>query len=287
MDKDEKKRGAGDGSMTVTETSQTTVVPSEGAGAAGGGESRRDAFRRGFAERHPDVDMDDEDAYYGALADEYDQQQGELTRYRDDNDKLNRLFAEHPNAAYFMNDLIDGKTPMGVALMREFGETFRDAVEDPTEENVKAFSDALAEHAERIKEDERLQAEFEQNAAATEQTIADWAKTHNADQQQMDAVRDFINAEFANLITGRITPELLDFAWKGLHYDQDVAAAEETGAAQGRNEKIAETMKRGSGDGVPVIGGGRRAADGDGRDEFLREATMREDPWAKAKRTNY
>jgi len=221
--------------------------------------SRRDTFREGFATRHPDVDMNDEEAYYGALGDEYAANEEELRRSRADNEKLNRMFMENPNAAYFMNDMLDGKEQMGVSLMRHFGETFKDAVEDPTEENVKAFADALDEHAARIKENDRLQAEFEGNVEASEQTIDGWAREHKATPEQVDAMRDFINKQFGNLLSGIITPQMLDFAFKGLNYDTDVVAAEASGAAKGRNERIQERLRKGKTDGVPVIQGGGKA----------------------------
>jgi len=247
--------------------------------------SRRDMFMEGFASRHPDINMDDEEAYYGALDDEYNTREEELKRHRDDSEKLNRMFMENPNAAYFMNDLLDGREQMGVALMRQFGETFKNAVDDPTDDNVKAFADALDEHAARIKENDKLQEEFEKNADESETAIENWAAAHNATPGQIDAVRDFINTQFANLIVGKISPELLDFAYKGLHYDTDVAAAEESGAAQGRNERIQEKMRKGKGDGVPNIQGGAKSK-GTMRDTFLASAGQ-EDPWSKAKREKY
>lgn len=273
----EQERTAGGG---------TPAQPEGGAQEQAAKKSRRDMFREGFASRHPDIDMNDEEAYYGALDDEYNAREEELGRHRDNNKKLNKMFMENPNAAYFMNDLIDGKEQMGVALMRQFGETFKEAVDDPTEANVKAFADALDAHAAKIKEDERLQDEFEKNADASEATIEDWAAAHNATPEQIDAVREFINQQFSNLIVGKISPELLDFAYKGLNYDNDVAAAEENGAAQGRNERIQEKLRKGKGDGVPSIQGGAKAKSGVKKDGFLANAGA-EDPWVKAKREKY
>lgn len=221
--------------------------------------SRRDTFREGFASRHPDIDMDDEEAYYGALDDEYNAQREELERDRKDNERLNAMFMENPNAAYFMNDLLDGKENVGVSLMRHFGQTFKDAVDDPTEENVKAFADALDEHAKKVKENDRLQREFEQNADYSESVIEQWAQAHKATPEQIDAMREFISGQFSKLLSGIITTEMLDFAYKGLNYDTDVAAAEENGAAKGRNERIQERMRKGSGDGVPLLQGGGKA----------------------------
>ena len=247
--------------------------------------SRRDTFRENFSTRHPDVNMDDEEAYYAALDDEYNSRDEELNRYRANNEKLNNMFLENPQAAYFMNDLLDGKKQMGVALMEHFGDLFKDAVNDPTAENVKAFADALDEHAKRIKENDELQAQFERNVDNSETTIENWQSAHNATPEQVDAMREFINAQFGNLVAGIITPEMLDFAYKGLNYDKDVAAAEESGQAAGRTQRIKEKVKKGKGDGMPMIPGGGQARTRT-NDGFLANAT-RSDPWESAKREKY
>lgn len=248
--------------------------------------SRRDSFRKKFSARHPDVNMDDEEAYYGALEDEYNSNNEELSKHRETNKKLNEMFLENPNAAFFMTDLLDGKEQIGISLMRRFGQTFKDAIDDPSEENVKAFADALDENASKIKENDRLQAEFEKNADASEAIIEEWAKSKDMTPDQVDAIREFINTQFGNLLVGIITPEMLDFASKGLSYDKDVAAAEETGAAMGRNEKIKERMKKGKGDGMPMITGNASKRKENPDNGFLASATM-EDPWEKAKRMKY
>ena len=184
-----------------------------------------------------------------------------------------------------MNDLLDGKKQMGVALMEHFGDLFKDAVNDPTAENVKAFADALDEHAKRIKENDKLQAQFERNVDNSETTIENWQSAHKATPEQVDAMREFINAQFGNLVAGIITPEMLDFAYKGLNYDNDVAAAEESGQAAGRTQRIKEKVKKSKGDGMPMIAGGGQARTGP-KDSFLANVT-RSDPWESAKREKY
>jgi len=214
---------------------------------------KRDGFRERFAKGHPDVNMDDEEAYYDAVGKDYD----ELDDLRSSNDKLNNMFLESPQSAYFMNDLLDGKN-IGESLIRHFGKTFKDAIDDPSEENVKAFAEALDAHAEKIKEGERLEEEFEKNLEASQKLVEDWGKQHKATPEQQDAVRDFIIQQFQGLIQGKVTPELLDFAWKGMNYDKDVAAAEENGTAAGKNAKIKEQLRKSKSDGIPNIQGGAK-----------------------------
>lgn len=247
--------------------------------------SRRDSFRESFASRHPDIDMEDDEAYYGALDDEYNEREEQLKRYDEDNEKMNNMFAENPTAAYFVNDLMSGESNVAAALMRHFGSTFKEAIEDPTPENVTAFAQAMDEYAERIKENERLQEDFETNVDNSETVISDWAEQNNINAEQIDEIREYINKQFSNLVVGIITPEMLDFAAKGLNYDKDVATAEENGKVAGRNQRIKETMRKGKDDGVPAIIGGAKAGTTP-RDEFLQNA-YKKDPWEEAKREKY
>lgn len=247
-------------------------------------ESRSKTFKAKFAERHPDVDMEDDEAYYGALDDEYTARDAELSEYKSNTEKLNNLFANNPNAAYFMNDLIDGKEQLGVALMRNFGYLFKEAVDDPSDENIKAFADALDEHAERVKKNEALQAEFEKNVTASRELIDTWASERGLTAEQVDAVQGYINGEFANLLSGTITPEMLEFAYKGLQYDADVEAAERKGVVAGRNARIDEQLRTKQGDGIPMIGGGKSSQPSP--DSGFLSGRSR-DPWAAAKREKY
>ena len=232
--------------------------------------SRRDSFRENFKSRHPDVNMDDEESYYSALDDEYNSNQDELNRYRDSNKKLNEMFMENPQAAYFMNDLLDGKKKMGVALIEHFGSLFKDAVNDPSPENVKEFADALDEHAKRIKKNDELQAAFESNIDKSEATIEEWASKNNMKPEQIDAVRDYINQQFGN------------HQGRG---EGEAPPAGGTGMAEGRKQRIKEKLRKGKSDGMPVMPGGGQARERP-QDTFLAN-TNTEDPWAKAKREKF
>ena len=150
---------------------------------------------------------------------------------------------------------------------------------------MKAFADALDEHAARVKENENLQAQYEQNYAISRETIDKWVAERGLTPEQDDAVMDYLKRQFTNQLVGIITPEMLDFAYKGLNYDKDVTAAEESGAAAGRNQRIDEKLRKGKGDGLPRIAGGGRAQVKP-KDGFLRGA-MQDDPWESAKREKY
>ena len=45
--------------------------------------SKRDMFRERFQQRHPDVNMDDDEAFYGQMNDDFDSQENDLKGYKE------------------------------------------------------------------------------------------------------------------------------------------------------------------------------------------------------------
>lgn len=247
--------------------------------------SNRDVFWAGFAERHPDTDMQDREARYAVLQQEYADRDEELSRYRDSNNKLNEMFKENPESAYFLNSMADPNEKMGVTLLRYFGPLFKAAIEDPTPENQEAFTNALEEHAERLKEDERLQEEFDNNITESEAVISEWADRKGLNEDELNGVRDCITKMFTDYLQGKVTTDILDAAYKSINYENDVNKARKEGEVQGRNEQITEKLRKTEGDGIPAIVGGGRA-NTKPKDDFLKAAS-RPDPWASAKYEKY
>ena len=252
---------------------------------------RRDTFLDGLKQRRADagadeIDWEDPEARYGAIEDEYNANQEELTRHRENNAKLNNMFAENPNSAYFMNDLINGENA-AVTLTRNFGDVFQDAILDPTEENVKALADAMDEYRKRLKQSEEAEMEFQQNAAQSRSDIDAWKQQNNLSDDQVSQAMDFIDEQFQNLLVGKTTPELLDFALKAQNFDSAVAEATEEGRKEGRGEQLTEQLKKPTnGDGMPAASGTAPADAMPQQDNFLRGA-RKKDPWADAKRSKY
>lgn len=247
--------------------------------------SQKETFMEGFKGRNPDVNVDDEEAFYGGLQNEYDSREQQLARTRDLDEKMNKMFEENPTSAYFLNDLMSGNNTLAVSLLKNFGPVIKAALDDPTEENQKAFADAMEEYSKRIKETEEIQAQFEKNVEDSDKTIEEWCQQNNVNDEQLGKIKEFISTQFANYLSGITTTEMLDFALRGINYEKDVTAAEQNGRAAGRTERIKETMRKGKGDGMPMMAGGGKAGEKP-NDNFLASA-QQEDPWAKAKRVKY
>ena len=103
--------------------------------------SGRDKFRERFGKRVPEVNADDEEAYYGALNGEFDRMEASDNAQRE----LGEVLARDPRSAGFLMRLKSGGNPMEY-LIEQYGDDFRDALND--EEKAKELAAAFAKHAE-------------------------------------------------------------------------------------------------------------------------------------------
>lgn len=132
--------------------------------------SGRDTFRERFATRFPDVNVDDEEAYYGALNGEFDRVEKSDAAQK----QLGEVLARDGRSAGFLMVLKNGGNPVEY-LIENYGEDFRDALND--EEKAKEFSAAFAKNMEKRAESDKLRAEAEANM----QTMLDALDAAQAD----------------------------------------------------------------------------------------------------------
>lgn len=248
--------------------------------------SRRDAFRKRFAEMHPDVNADDEEAFYGGLMDDYDKSAADLGRYKENDEKLTELFASDPRSATFLTAWADGKDPT-VEFVRRFGGELKEALDDP--EKLDALAEADREYTARVAKNRQLEAEYDKNIEASKAAIAKVQEEDGVSDEEMDAAIEKLAGRggiFENLIMGRISEETVRLMLKAVNYDGAVEDAARNGEVRGRNTQIVEKLKkRQEADGVPSLGGGKAEDRGPSRYGVLDQP--RRDIWAGMKRTSY
>lgn len=232
----------------------------QGAGAPAE-KSRWDSYMDEFSQRNPDVDMTDDEARHNRYLDERDADKKQLKQYEDDYAKVNDMMYQNPNSADFLDALYGGKSAkdMAKSLIRTFGQTLKDALDDPSDENVEAFAEAWEQNANEIKQNDAWQKEWQQNDEASQQTLAQWAADNGKTPEQMDAIKDKFAEILANYGAGIITTEMLDMVDKGMNYDGAVAQATEKGRTEGKAANAKEKIRRSKGDGMPIIGGTAQA----------------------------
>lgn len=220
--------------------------------------SARDTYREGFAEEFPDVDMDDEEAFYSQLSKNRDSRR----QIQKDFSDFNNMMYENPNAGYFMNDLLSGKdyNDLTASFLTNFGDVFKNALNNPSKENVKRFADALQKNAKQIKDDEEFLEQWTANDEATQEVLAQYKDEKGLDDAGVEAIKDKIANFVAKFASGIIDREMLDVVEKLDNYDADMANAEKRGVAQGRSQRVRENIRESQGDGIPLMQGGRSNA---------------------------
>lgn len=209
--------------------------------AAVAAKSGKDIFRERFGQRFPEVNADDEEAYYGAL-------NGELDRI-DASDKaqkeLGEVLARDPRSAGFLMVLKSGGNPMEY-LIEQYGEDFRAALED--EEKAKEFAAAFAKNVEKRAESDNLRAQADANMQAMLDAL-DAAQADGSFKDE-DAVNafEYLYADgglLDRILVNDIKKEDWMMLMKAAKYDDmikenevKVAEAREEGEITGRNANI-------------------------------------------------
>ena len=203
--------------------------------------SGRDTFRERFGKRFPDVDTEDEEAYYGALNGEFDRMEASDKAQRE----LGEVFARDGRSAGFLMVLKNGGNPMEY-LIEQYGDDFRDALND--EEKAKELAGAFARHAEKRAKSEELRAQADANM----QKMVDELDAAQADGSftDDDAVKafEYLYADgglLDRILVNDIRKEDWMMLMKAGKYDtmmaeneSKVAEAREEGEIAGRNANI-------------------------------------------------
>lgn len=201
----------------------------------------RDTFRERFGKRFPDVDAEDEEAYYGALNGEFDRVEASDKAQQE----LGEVLARDPRSAGFLMVMKNGGNPMEY-LIEQYGEDFRDALND--EEKAKEFAAAFAKNVDKRAESEKLRAQAEANM----QTMLDALDAAQADGSfaDEDAVKafEYLYADgglLDRILVNDIKKEDWMMLMKAAKYDdmmaeneRKVADAREEGEVAGRNANI-------------------------------------------------
>ena len=236
--------GGASGAPAMDGTLGAEGLAGAGAEAAGGAEgaavtpSKRDAFRSRVSKRYPDLNMDDEDAYYdqmGGLMDEYEGYENNTERLRG-HMKDHPAFAEMLLAAREQDDF----DPV-VWMVRERGLDLQSAMDDPE------YADKIAQaRAEYMKKEatgkdalESMKSNLPQTMEATQQALTEAGMGDKFD----DVVAQIF--QLADDITsGKWDPKLAVQLAKGGSYDADVAGARDEGMANGLNKKVDDKLRK-------------------------------------------
>lgn len=215
--------------------------------------SRRTALNERMLSKYPDLDLNDDEAVSGRISDDFDEYDRRIGEYKDREQSFVDMFNSDPRSAHFINNWRQGADPV-VELTRQFGDAFREALDDP--EKQEALAEANREYLARVAEAKDLEEQYNQNIDASIEEQGRFQEEHGLSDEQADEVMEFLMNIFKDAIVGKFSRESMEMALKAINHDEDVATAAEDAEVKGRNAKIDETLrKRNEGDGVAALDG--------------------------------
>ncbi len=243
-------------------------------------QSSREAFVARIKDRHPDLDESDEEGFYSAVNADYDEDdegREELSRYREDDQRLRDIFQNDPRMANVFLGMARGENVLEY-LIDTFGQDFLDALNDP--ENVE-LRERIAEKQKQWVEKQASSRDLEQQAQANIDKALDAfdsvaEETGADDEAKEEAFKRFTEFQ-KRAIVNDIDEDMWRLFFHGVTHDADVEQAGMEGEVRGRNAKIRERL-RGESEKNPMDMGGATT-----RNEAPRRASSIFDLAAEAK----
>lgn len=208
--------------------------------------TKRDLALERLKSRHPDTDYADDDAIYGAINDDYDEDQKALEGYKANEKALSDMMSADPRSAVFLQSMKNGKNPF-VEMVRNFGDDAVDFLSDP--DNAEEVANAQEDYLKRVSEGNKLTEEYNKNMEESLKVFAQMDKEFGEDVTDELVGKLMIVAN--DVIRGKFTKETLDLFRMAKNHDQDVAAAAHEGEVRGKNAKHLKNLElRKKGDGT-------------------------------------
>ena len=221
-----EKTGAETGSTAGTEAG-TTDAP-----------SRRDAFRKRVSERYPDLDMDDEDAYYEQMGKTMDEYEG----YERNTQRLREAMEKSPEMVRMLNAARDQENfdPLAYLFENASGDILALA-QDP--DGAKKFGEMRAEQLKRQAEGEDIKKALTENMPNSVSAIKAKAQELGIPDEQAQEIVGQMFQVMDDLVHGKIDPEVFAMMAKGRNYDNAVEQARDEGKVEGLNQKVNDKLR--------------------------------------------
>lgn len=200
--------------------------------------TKREAFRERMAQRKPDLNLDDEDAYYdymGDMMDEYD-------TYRESSEIMRKNLDSSPALTDMLTAARGNKEFDPVLWMVEYEGLDLDALRDDPDYMVKlteARNKSLAQRAKREETDKQIEANIPKSIEALQAKRDELGLT---DEQASEILSEIFQMG-SDLEVGIIPIRMFELMAKGMTRDTDVEMAREEGIAEGLNTKVTDKLR--------------------------------------------
>ena len=216
----------------------------------------RAALRSRYKTRFPDRNWDEEDD--DALADQaiadYDDMEGKLKTYEDEDAKMSKLLEDNPQSAAFLMGMANGEDFL-VNLQKNFGEDIVEAMQNP--DKLKELAAANKEYHEKIADAKKAEEEWEANMTTSLENLRKAQEEAGMTDEQVTEAMDKLIGVVDAYNSGNIDMETIKLFLNAINHDTDVEAAARKAEVRGRNANIEEQQRRrkANTEGIPKLGG--------------------------------
>ena len=251
----------------MAETTEV-IVEKKGDQPAEQPKSARDRYRSRYSEADPELNLDDEEAFYTRANENLD----ELEGFRESNRQLGEAMDRTPELAGMVLAARQGTNPF-VWLAENLGPDMdiRQLADNP--EFANQMGEALKKFQQAQDKAQAKKKEIGQNMANSFQTLKDYqAEKGLSDEECVKMAKDFFGEldEDGNPVgkesfmylasNGIVTKGMWEALFNARHYEGDIAAASDKARATALNDKVQNPLSK-SGTGLPQsmsTGGGKR-----------------------------
>lgn len=217
--------------------------------------SAKRRWQEGFSKRHADIDTNDEEAYYGAINDDYaayDEAVAKNKENDESNERILKMLDENPAIAEVIYAMYNGDNPWK-AMATVFGENITELMKDPeNEELAKAIIEGQNEYAERVNRSKDLMRQAEENVGPSLDALAEVVKERGLNDEQRAAIVGLFNEIQEGAIVDKVSRKTWEMLANAVAHDEDVEVAATEGEMRGRNERNAIERRRLAGGNNPI-----------------------------------
>lgn len=200
--------------------------------------SKRDAFRSRIGSRYPELNLDDEDAYYDQMGKTMDEFEG----YEESSRRLRESMGRSP----MMSEMLiaarnqDDFDPV-VWMVRHKGLDLAALQDDP--EYADKLAEAHSEYLAKQAKGEEIESAMATNLPKSIETIRAKAAEMGLSDEQAEEIVGKMYQTMDDMVMGILSPEIFELLAKGSTHDEDVTAAREEGVAEGLNTKVDDKLR--------------------------------------------
>lgn len=200
--------------------------------------TNKDKWNDNFSQRHADIDPSDEEAYFGAINDDYAAYDEKIKGYEEDNKRIADMLAESPALANMLVAAHNGGNPWKV-LAQIGGESLIELMKNPEDEELaQNVLDGMNEYAEKVKANQELEKEASENIGPTIDNMLSVVDKNGMNDEQANQMYELWESIRQDSLVNKCPVETWELLAKAVMHDENISAAETEGEMRGKNAKM-------------------------------------------------